>query len=621
MVEVTFRVKAAIEAGQNQIVCVVGNTGALGQWDPHHAIPLKQEDVGLWSCCVTLDVKEDILYRYMVCRGGDACRNGHPMEVIQWEANIKPRTLSLKDVANESRKFATGTAVFGEYEPENVINNGWLVSETEIHIELRDNPIQMLSSWHQKQTYLIRCTPLVYPHDQDNQDTSNGRQGDKEEVSTATTSQCTVSVANLKEGLCERRPQTGSGEIFYKDDFLIFTARTADPENLGFQLDFFAYEEGKLAKHVGYCHILPVDTSTTKSSKMIPILGLKHKPIGKLQVSYFVAKPVTDLRMLMDVSYQKYWGKDGRSVDVGHRGLGSSYKHKKLAAVRENTIASLQSAGSHGSDYVEFDVMLSRDKIPVVFHDFHVCITYRKKKKEHQLLKIGVKDLSVAELQSMKLADKTALSDEDHDIDGEDLDHFHHQPFPTLQECYQLVEEKIGFNVEIKYPQLVMDGHWEEENFWDRNEYVDIILRNTFAYARGRRIIFSSFDPEICMLLQLKQNRYPVLFLTNGGAKCYTPYSDVREQSIPMAIHFAQFAGILGIDVCTEVLRTRPENIQETKAAGLVLFCWGDDTNNTDTISSLREQGVDGIIYDRMDLHRPRSYILLTKERGNFNES
>ncbi|XP_021340983.1 glycerophosphocholine phosphodiesterase GPCPD1-like isoform X2 [Mizuhopecten yessoensis] len=609
MVEVTFRVRAVTDPGQ--IVCVVGNNKTLGQWNPRCAVSLSQEANDLWSCCITLDLKEDILYRYMVCHGRESHQNSHTMQVIRWEANIKPRILSSKDYAEETRKFASGTAVFGEYEKtDNIVNNGWLMNHTEIHLELRDNPIQMLSSRHQQQTYRVKCTPLDYTH---SNDIKNGHDADDEEPVHATSSQSVISVASLKDGQCRPYAQPECGEMFLKDDFLIFTTQTTDPENLGFQLDFYVHYEDKPAKHMGYSYILPVDTSTTKSSKVIPISSLSHKPIGKIKVSYFVAKPVPDLTMLMDVSYQSYWGKDAKSVDVGHRGLGSSYKHKKLAAVRENTIASLQSAGSHGADYVEFDVMLSKDMVPVIFHDFHVCITYRKKKKEHQLLKLGVKDLSVSELQSMKLADKTAIGDEEHDIDGEDLDHIHHQPFPTLQECYQLVDEKIGFNVEVKFPQQKMDGELEDEHFWDRNEYVDIVLRNTFECARGRKIIFSSFDPETCLLLRLKQNRYPVLFLTNGGAKCYLPYSDVREQSMPMAIHFAQFADILGIDVCTEVLCTRPENIQETKAAGLVLFCWGEDSNNSDTIRRLRDQGVDGIIYDRLDLHRPVSYILQGK--------
>ena len=41
----------------------------------------------------------------------------------------------------------------------------------------------------------------------------------------------------------------------------------------------------------------------------------------------------------------------------------------------ENTIASLKQAGAHGADYVEFDVQLTKDLVPVVYHDFAVCTT------------------------------------------------------------------------------------------------------------------------------------------------------------------------------------------------------------------------------------------------------
>ena len=30
----------------------------------------------------------------------------------------------------------------------------------------------------------------------------------------------------------------------------------------------------------------------------------------------------------------------------------------------------------------------------------------------------------------------------------------------------------------------------------------------------GRRIVFSSFDPDVCSMLKMKQCRFPVLFLT-----------------------------------------------------------------------------------------------------------
>ena len=46
---------------------------------------------------------------------------------------------------------------------------------------------------------------------------------------------------------------------------------------------------------------------------------------------------------------------------MGHRGA--------LAHAPENTLASLARAADEGADWVEFDVMLTVDDVPVLFHD------------------------------------------------------------------------------------------------------------------------------------------------------------------------------------------------------------------------------------------------------------
>ena len=47
---------------------------------------------------------------------------------------------------------------------------------------------------------------------------------------------------------------------------------------------------------------------------------------------------------------------------------------------------------------------------------------------------------------------------------------------------------------------VLQDGTFEEVNFFDRNKYVDTILRCVFQNAKSRRIVFSSFDPDTCVL-------------------------------------------------------------------------------------------------------------------------
>ena len=41
------------------------------------------------------------------------------------------------------------------------------------------------------------------------------------------------------------------------------------------------------------------------------------------------------------------------------------------------------------------------------------------------------------------------------DIHSEDLDPEDLQPFPTLKRCLETVDEHTGFNIEIKYPQMM----------------------------------------------------------------------------------------------------------------------------------------------------------------------
>ena len=77
----------------------------------------------------------------------------------------------------------------------------------------------------------------------------------------------------------------------------------------------------------------------------------------------------------------------------------------RMAEVRENTIASLAQAARHGADFVEFDVQLSRDLVPVIYHDFHVCISMKRKstKGETDLLTLPVKDLTLEQLHLLKV--------------------------------------------------------------------------------------------------------------------------------------------------------------------------------------------------------------------------
>lgn len=81
-----------------------------------------------------------------------------------------------------------------------------------------------------------------------------------------------------------------------------------------------------------------------------------------------------------------------------------------------------------------------------------------------------------------------------------------HQPFPELAEVLDVIDTKVGFNIEIKSAQQLEDGTLEAEihSPIDKNLYVDRILDVVLRKAGKRRIVFSSFDTDICLMIRNK---------------------------------------------------------------------------------------------------------------------
>ena len=107
----------------------------------------------------------------------------------------------------------------------------------------------------------------------------------------------------------------------------------------------------------------------------------------------------------MKISYIRHWNKKWSGLDVGHRGSGTSFKSSDGGVIRENTIASLKKAAASGADMVEFDVQLSKDLVPVIYHDFQVYVSLKKKKtlEVGDMLELPMKELTLEQLKNLKV--------------------------------------------------------------------------------------------------------------------------------------------------------------------------------------------------------------------------
>lgn len=152
-------------------------------------------------------------------------------------------------------------------------------------------------------------------------------------------------------------------------------------------------------------------------------------------------------------------------------------------------MGSFQGAFEFGFDFVEFDVQLSKDKVPVVYHDFQVAIALKRKGQEAELFIVPVKDLTLPQLQSLKIhhASQTIVDKTDEEFDDDENssvavrsdvdDKKFRSLFPTLYELFEKLDPHLGFNVEIKYAMEYKQGGTEQDHFFERNEYIDCVLR------------------------------------------------------------------------------------------------------------------------------------------------
>ncbi|KAJ1655948.1 Glycerophosphocholine phosphodiesterase [Dispira simplex] len=167
--------------------------------------------------------------------------------------------------------------------------------------------------------------------------------------------------------------------------------------------------------------------------------------------------------------------------------------------------------------------------------------------------------------------------------------------FTTLEEAFHRVPEHIGFNIEVKYP---MKCEAEDAGVWSHlelNQFVDQILQVVYDHAGQRSVIFSSFHPDLCLMLNLKQPNYPVFFLTDGG---YWPYVDARCTSLQEAVRFAKHAGLLGIVSISTLILQAPVLVSAIKEQGLLLFTYGVLNNHVACVQLQQRLDVDAVIVD-----------------------
>ncbi len=159
---------------------------------------------------------------------------------------------------------------------------------------------------------------------------------------------------------------------------------------------------------------------------------------------------------------------------IGHRGA--------KASIPENTLSSFLEAKKQGASWIEFDVMLSKDNVPVIFHDE----TLKRMTGENG--RIDEKTLS--ELKELKV-NKT-------------------ETIPTLEETLELSKElNLGINIEIKPSKIELTKITTKQ--------ILEVLKN--SNISSDKVLFSSFQWDTLEYIYQNASEYSIGVLVNKNSK------------------------------------------------------------------------------------------------------
>ena len=147
---------------------------------------------------------------------------------------------------------------------------------------------------------------------------------------------------------------------------------------------------------------------------------------------------------------------------------------------------------------VEFDVQLSKDKIPVIYHDFEICTTsVSKDGQKRELITTQLKNLTLAQLRGLKIHHTSAIANGVKEFSEESSED---QAFPTLEEALKLIDQNCGFNIELKWDMMLKDGSNECHTPFEINLFLNKVLETVLKHGLRRKIVFSSFNPDVCTM-------------------------------------------------------------------------------------------------------------------------
>ncbi|XP_030572931.1 glycerophosphocholine phosphodiesterase GPCPD1 [Drosophila novamexicana] len=566
-------------------IAVSGDHRALGAWSIAKALPLRAQNKqrSRWYLRRWICASHRVYYRYLVYTLDAAGER----VLRRWEGQQVPRMLQTFEIYR-----SPGVDIFGEAYPRSVggghlLEPGWLQREYVIELKFVWEQHLQIAGLNNQEKLRLKLRSL------------------------SVLDNALIEVSRYAYNRSSFRPQSRLGVRYAAGAIIIYRISQALDVSNALRLDIYGLDGGQLPLCEAY--IMPEQLRGSRGILKLPIQGqVTQQVIGQLTLPYLVVRPMPNAAASnLRVSFQRYWPSNWPTLDVGNRGLGTSFYQTSNQLV-ENTIESYLAVPRAKGDMVHLDVQLTRDYVPIVWRGFGFFTTKQATTQpivdRFDLRHVLIRQLSYAELKASRvfILKRWSLQEYTH-LNVRNVS----QPqrlFPKLNEVYEALPKTLGLIVEIKWPQLMASGVMESTQSLNKNVFVDRIIEVTARYGCGRPLIFASFDADICTMIRLKQTAFPVMLMTTGRTDIWDAYMDLRTQTFLQAINFAESAELLGTATHVQNFQHNQQLVDLGLDLQQVVFIWGSDLQDVQELEQFRASDVTGLIYDRIDRVGPAQW-------------
>ena len=272
----------------------------------------------------------------------------------------------------------------------------------------------------------------------------------------------------------------------------------------------------------------------------------------------------------------------------GHRGA--------RGVLPENTLESFKYLFENNIHAYETDILISKDFIPVITHDFRLDPSYTKDINDNWIEDENIKiiDLTYDQILQFDVGTLNKLSKYGRKFINQKS--LQNQKIPKLSELLKLTSDNIVedllINLEIKSTPV-------EKNLTpEPDEMVKIIIDEVSRSNLEDRIIYSSFDWRVLREIKERGSKIPRAYLTSGArGKIYdkSPWLDFTP--LHNGVELPELIKALGGSAWHPNYKdVNKEIVQISHDKGLPVNVW--TVNRESDMLRMIDYGVDGIMTD-----------------------